>query len=478
MMLTALGSAIPPSSILRAQPVQDVERAAKLAADPLRPQYHLLPKANWMNDPNAPIFVDGQYHMFYQYSADPLGKSPREWGHAVSSDMLHWRHWPIALSPTPGGWDYFGIWTGCAVMDGHIPTLIYTAVGRKPQMQALATSHDGLRSWLKSSEPLIETPPSEIDAAGFRDPVVWFDDDGQWSMIIGSGDKQKGPMILLYRSPDLRRWNYAGPLYEERVIPFATRVGVADGMMWECPDFFPLNGKHVLLTSGRGTRWAVGTYEGNRFHPERSGLLDHGYSYAPRTMRDADGNRVLWAWLTEARPAEAVLEAGWSGVMSLPRILEIDANGELITRLAPAVDSLRRKHRIARSDEMTGALRSWRIDDLCGEVRIVARNSFRLGLKTSQEEIYTEAGYDVDRDMVIAGSFRPPMQLDSAHSVTMRLLVDGSVCEVYVNDRLCVSLRSYPKRPGPLMITIDNPEVVESLETWQYASISPDRLAS
>jgi beta-fructofuranosidase len=477
-LLGGLGLAAWRWPISDARAEEEGDRARRLAADPLRPQYHLLPKANWMNDPNGPVYADGSYHLFYQYSADALGKSPKQWGHAVSADMLHWRHWPMALSPTPGGWDYYGIWSGCAVIDGNIPTLIYTAVGRKPQMQALATSDDGLRSWQKRPEPIIDGPPPGIDAVGFRDPVVWREQQGEWSMIIGSGDKRKGPMVLLYRSPDLQRWRYVGPLYEEEVTPFAGASGVADGMMWECPDFFSLGGKHVLLTSGRGTRWAIGTYDGSRFQPERFGVLDHGYSYAPRTMEDAAGNRILWAWLKEARPEKAVLEAGWSGVMSLPRQLEIAPDGELSTRLPTAVDSLRREHRVARQNEISDALKSWHIDGLCGEIRVVARNSFRLRLETPAGDTYTEAGYDVDRDMAMAGPFRPPLRLGLDHAITMRLLIDGSVCEIYVNDRICVSLRSYPRQTGPLMMTLDNPTVIESVESWRYAPISPDRLTS
>src|SRR5246127_3091475 len=100
----------------------------KLASDPLRPQYHLLPAANWMNDPNGPIFFRGHYHMFYQYNPNGAFWGTMHWAHATSPDMIHWQHEPIALAPTPGGYDRDGVFSGSAVLDGNTPNLIYTGV--------------------------------------------------------------------------------------------------------------------------------------------------------------------------------------------------------------------------------------------------------------------------------------------------------------------------------------------------------------
>jgi beta-fructofuranosidase len=282
-----------------------------LASDPLRPQYHLLPQANYLGDPNGPIFVNGEYHLFHQYIETPAGRGPRQWAHAVSSDMLHWRHLPIALSPSPDGPDRAGVMTGCVIMNGDVATAFYTSAG--PEMQCMATSRDGLRTWRKRPEPVIKAPPEGMKVTGFRDPVVWREGSG-WKMTVGSGEAAVGPAVLLYRSNDLENWTYMGPLYQPHVTPFATPIGVADGMMWECPDFFELDGKHVLITSGRGTHYMIGSYDGAHFQPERSGLLDFGESYAPRTMKDADGNRILWAWILERRTPGDIAAAGWSGV--------------------------------------------------------------------------------------------------------------------------------------------------------------------
>ena len=114
-------------------PAQDNSQLCrKLASDPLRPQYHLLPAHNWMNDPNGPIFFRGRYHMFHQYNPQAAVWGNMNWAHATSPDMIHWQHEPIALSPTPGGPDQDGVFSGSAVLDNGKPTVIYTGVQPPP----------------------------------------------------------------------------------------------------------------------------------------------------------------------------------------------------------------------------------------------------------------------------------------------------------------------------------------------------------
>src|SRR5215468_3551102 len=115
------------SRLLSARATPDSLRQ-KLASDPLRPQYHLLPAHNWMNDPNGPIFYGGRYHMFYQFNPRGAVWGNMNWAHASSPDMLHWRHESIALSPTPGSADQDGVFSGSAVLDRGKTTVIYTGV--------------------------------------------------------------------------------------------------------------------------------------------------------------------------------------------------------------------------------------------------------------------------------------------------------------------------------------------------------------
>ncbi len=147
-----------------------------LAQDPLRPQYHLMPPGNWMNDPNGPIWWKGKYHVFYQENPYAANWGQMHWGHAVSTDMVHWRHLPIALSPTPGGPDSDGCFSGSAVVNAGVPTIIYTGVQKAPhdqvtlrdagwslrETQLLATAQDeNLIHWKKRSTPVVAAPPGQ-----------------------------------------------------------------------------------------------------------------------------------------------------------------------------------------------------------------------------------------------------------------------------------------------------------------------------
>ena len=303
----------------------------KLASDPLRPQYHLLPAHNWMNDPNGPIYYRGRYHMFHQYNPQAAVWGNMNWAHATSEDMIHWKHEGIALSPTPGSPDRDGVFSGSAVLDEGKPTVIYTAVA-PPAMPDEATLRDGahtwretqclavaqddeLRNWKKLPEPVIAAPPAGLAVTGFRDPCLWR--EGKlWMLILGSGVAQRGGSILLYSAPDLRHWSYLHPLIDGTTSDIKSVNPVDSGDMWECPDFFPLGNKHVLLISTVGkVRWKVGTYANQRFTPEKEGVVDWGSYYAAKTMLDAKGNRILWGWIPETRPDAELIAAGWAGTM-------------------------------------------------------------------------------------------------------------------------------------------------------------------
>ncbi|HEX3985315.1 MAG TPA: glycoside hydrolase family 32 protein, partial [Acidobacteriaceae bacterium] len=277
--------------------------ASVLAQDPRRPQYHLLPARNWMNDPNGPIYWRGQYHMFYQYNPHAAVAADMHWGHAVSPDMVHWRHLPVALAPTPGGPDAAGCWTGSALPHGDRVAILYAGVASAPENEAtlrdgahslresqcLAFSSGDLTHWTKVPQAVIPAPPPGLDVTGFRDPAPWRQGD-LWYTAIGSGIRGKGGTILLYRSSDLYHWDYLHPLYQGSGSGHAAANPVDSGDMWECPDFFPLGDRHVLIHSTGGKAyWQSGVLDTETmlFHPERSGLLDCGAYYAPKTQLDA-----------------------------------------------------------------------------------------------------------------------------------------------------------------------------------------------
>ncbi len=160
----------------------DDELRERLRRDPHRPRYHFLPPAHWMNDPNGLIQWRGKYHLFYQHH--PYGPlwANMHWGHAVSSDLVHWEHLPIALAPTPGSPDQDGVYSGCAVDNDGVPTIIYSGVRGKDQLVCLATADgddENLVTWRKwPGNPVIPERPANLDILQYRDPSVWREADG------------------------------------------------------------------------------------------------------------------------------------------------------------------------------------------------------------------------------------------------------------------------------------------------------------
>ena len=329
-----------------------------VAHDPLRPEFHLMPPHNWMNDPNGPVYWKGKYHLFYQLNPHAAVWGDMHWGHAVSADMVHWHHEAIAMAPTLGGADGEGCFSGSAVVVDGVPTFIYTGVQNAPpelvtirdgsdklrETQMLATAEDdGLLRWKKLETPVIASPPEGMKVTGFRDPCPWREEDG-WYLGVGSGERGVGGCVLLYRSQDLRRWEYLHKLAEGKPNELKAANPCDSGEMWECPDFFEVDGQHCLFYSTENkVIWTMGEYDrhAHRYTAKREGVLDHGAYYAPKSFVAKDGRRILWGWIRETRPEAEFAAAGWSGAMSLPRELRIDAQGQLEMHPAAEVERLR-----------------------------------------------------------------------------------------------------------------------------------------
>lgn len=458
--------------------------ANRFAHDPHRPRYHFLPPANWMNDPNGCIQWRGDYHLFYQYTPDRPVSGVKHWGHAVSRDLVHWEHWPIALSPTPGGPDKDGCWSGSAVDHRGVPTLIYTGVS--PQVQCIATSADGMRTWHKYvGNPVIAAPPPGVIAKDFRDPYVWHEEDG-WHAVIGSGVQDVGGIALLYRSPDLIHWEYLGPLYTGRKEE--------TGTIWECPNFFPLGEKWVLIVSPiplRRTIYFVGRYADHRFEPELRGEVDlGGHYYAPQTFADERGRRIMWGWLWEGRSREAQIAAGWAGVMSLPRILTLRADGRLGIDPAPEVGRLRGKHRRWSGVRLASGGQLLEVQgntlEIAAEIRPGAGPVGLEVCRSPQGEERTRVVYDpavhiltMDRAQaslspdVQRDAHSTPLALAPGEALRLRIYLDRSVVEVFANGHACLAERIYPTRADSLDVQLfaEGEAVFEVVDVWEMETV-------
>ncbi len=500
-----------------------------------------------MNDPNGLIRWEGRYHLFYQYApafgdvaSSARAATLKHWGHAVSDDLVHWEHWPVALAPTPGGPDKDGCYSGCAVDNNGIPTLIYTGVF--PQCTCIATSTDGLVTWTKHpANPVIAAPPAGLAVPGFRDHAVWRDDvpglhspletggadqpssaDDGWHQVIGSGIRGVGGTVLHYTSPDLLHWSYRGPLL--------TGDAELTNAMWECPDFFPLDGltvrsapssapqgleradltghQHVLIVSAHPGATAVvyfvGPYAAGTYDGVYRGRVDLGTCfYAPQSMHDDKGRRLMWGWLREGRPSADQQAAGWSGVLSLPRVLTLDAAGRLQAEPAPELAALRRRRHTFASLDLNGN-RSHPLPGVTGaslemvaefapsatgmvglgvycspdgaEQTLITYNftNDRLGLDCQQSSL------DLTTDRRSSGG---PLFRDENAPLRLHMFLDGSVLEVFANGRAAAA-RVYPTRPDSVGIRVFGrpPSPSErshtpadlrmtSLEAWEMSAI-------
>lgn len=495
--LGRVAEALPLHALNRdAAPVESL--AARLARDPRRPQYHLLPKANWMNDPNGPVYWKGNYHMFFQYNPEGAYWGDMHWGHAVSRDMIHWRHLPVALAPTPGGPDAAGCFTGTSVIDDDRVAVVYTGVVsaaesaatirngaqslRESQCLAWGTG-DELTHWVKDARPVIAAPPEGLDVSGFRDPSPWRQGDA-WYTVVGSGIRGKEGMVLLYRSRDLHTWEYLHPLVTGAGNGKVAANPVDAGDMWECPDFFPLGGKYVLIHSTAGkSYWQSGVLDTSAmiFHPEQGGVLDHGSFYAAKSQRDADGDRILWGWVPETRPEKAYRAAGWAGLMSLPRRLTLDANGVLRIEVSGAVNALREPEQVASTAKRLADLR---IEDCCGEVTCSAvrgAKEFTLRLGPADSSVaWLECDYNPARSdvMLMDGKAVPA---GAGAKAELRIFVDGSVMEVFVNGRSAYTKRFYYSGDAAPLLGAQwsgDAKSLTGISMRQMRPISSDRLTT
>lgn len=307
-----------------------------------RPIYHFLPEKNWMNDPNGVCWFQGQYHLFYQHNPTKDDWGNIHWGHAVSEDCVHWRHMPIALYPSHELGELH-CFSGSISVEGELPVLYYTSIGAKEDgrdgrfgsQQWCAVSHDGMESFQKwEGNPILKIEDHDgLILREWRDPYVFKREDG-WYMVLGSVLEGKGA-ALLYYSPDQFTWKF------QRVLHSAP---IEKGRSWECPNYFKLGEKAVLVVSPSDCPiYFYGREEANHeFIPEGEGILDYsGFDgfYAPNSFEDNKGRRIMIGWLTEGARGELQIP-GWKGVQSLPRVLTMESDG-LHSNPLPELSSLR-----------------------------------------------------------------------------------------------------------------------------------------
>ena len=434
--------------------------------EPSRPQFHFTPEMNWMNDPNGLVWHDGEFHLFYQHNPHANEWGHMSWGHAVSNDLLHWKHLPIAIH------DEYGVmaFSGSAVSDaknssgfginGNSPLVaIYTGHGFGQQTQDLAFSNDRGRTWMKHSG----NPVLDLNKKDFRDPkVFWHKPTSKWIMVVSLAAEKR---LQIYGSADLKKWNLLsefGP------------AGVRDKPNWECPDLFELpvenepgKTRWVLeadmgsgsIAGGSGGEYFIGSFDGVTFIPDslESQWVDYGRDfYAPvswSNVPESDGRRLWIGWMNNW---ETCLNPTypWRSAMSIPRELtlrRIDGKLQMCQRPVSEVGALRSdtSEITNRSLDSSGWVLPTTGQQLDIILEIDPGDASQIGLHVLKgKNQQTTIGYDVARQQVFVdrtrsgkvdwhpafpGRHAGPLKMIEGESIILRILVDACPVEVFGN---------------------------------------------
>lgn len=481
--------------------IQQAEDALQKAKEKMnnryRLGYHIMAPANWINDPNGLIQYKGEYHVFYQHHPYDENWGPMHWGHVKSKDLVHWEHLPIALAPTED-YEKDGCFSGSAVDDNGVLTLIYTGnifIDREKdildQSQCIATSTDGIHFTKEIVNPVISKHPSE-GSGHFRDPKVWKHED-HWYMVLGTRKESIGKVVL-YKSKNLRKWDYLGVLAEGNGT---------EGYMWECPDFFEIGGKYVLLFSPQGiesegenyqnlfqTGYIVGDFSYDTLEFPRSEFkeLDHGHDfYAVQSFLDNKGRRIAIGWMDMWESNMPTKEDGWCGALTLPRELTLDENNKLLMNPVGELSLLREsEHRVCVNKPINGNYFVETKDELIEikvEFDLAHTTAESVGLKIrglSDEETILE--YQLENQKLILdcskhGKGRDGVRctkVESNQLLSLRVFIDRSSIEVFANNgQATMTSRIYPseERLGIELFTENGDGQVSGFTYWNLKDI-------
>jgi beta-fructofuranosidase len=483
--------------------------------DKHRPQYHVSPPAHWMNEPHAPIYFEGQYHLFYQHNPQGPYWHQIHWGHWVSDDMVHWRDLPVALSPEKNAVDPDGDWSGSAAYDENgVPALFFTAgddSAQPNQRVGLATStfvHDGnkdLVNWTKHPTPLIVQQQGAGHFGDFRDPFVWKEGD-TWYLLIGSGIDGGGGAALAYTSKDMLNWEYKGPFYSGDINKFPYL-----GPIWELPVLLPLGKdksgkeKHLFLISPVGPGadvevfYWIGSFDKGTvsFIPdqEEPQLIDVGdfHFTGPSGMVDPkSGRNILFTIAQGERTAQLDYNAGWAHNGGLPLSVYLRDDGRLGIEPIQELQTLRGNKLTSfqnkSMDDANRLLKDIKGDMLEIQMEIKANEAKQVGIKVLRSpngEEETLLYYDTDESMLKVNRMKSTLDRFErskgiqggklelhGDNLKLHIYLDRSMIEAYANGLKSLTTRAYPSRNDALGLEIwgNGSLTVKSMEVWQMKS--------
>lgn len=487
------------------QAVNSISSASKeISKSSYYPSYHLAAPAYWMNDPNGLVYFKGEYHLFYQHNPYSPKWGKIHWGHAVSSDMIHWKHKPVALAPSEN-YDKDGIWSGSAIVEDDTLYLLYTGhtenkVNEKTvihQTQNLAMSKDGINFGKSANNPVIKMAPHysylEFSSKDFRDPYVWKQSDRYYALVGTQYEKTKDGAVLLFKSKDLRNWVFIN----------ITAIGSKGemGHMWECPNLIHIGSDDVLMISPQGIKphgkmflnkyqsgWFVGKldYDTGKFKQKGAfGLFDHGFDfYAPQVIKTPDGRNIIIGWLDMWDTKMPEQANNWAGMMSIPREMKI-VNGKVVTTPVSELKTLRGE-KISYAEQTVNGERAFNnvkgdIYEIETQVDLTKAQNFSIKLRTSSSQ-ETVLSYDKNTKVLKLNRDKSGHELTGEREVTLpltenllklQIFVDKSSVEVFANNGQAVlSSRIYPdKNSIGIKFTSTGEAKIKYLDFYKLKSI-------
>ena len=419
-----------------------------------RPVYHHTPQYGWMNDPNGMFYKDGVWHLCYQFNPYGSQWENMTWGHSTSTDLVHWKAEPTAITPDALG----TIFSGCCVVDKNNTAgfgndaivAFYTSAGAR-QTQSMAYSTDGGKTFTKyENNPVITS-----NVPDFRDPhVFWNAEVGFWNMILAAGQQ-----MSIYSSKDLKEWKHESD--------FGAEYGNHGGV-WECPDLMKMKvtgtdkEKWMLICNinpggpfgGSATQYFIGEFDGHKFtcedEPSETKWMDYGKDhYATITFDNApEGRRVGIAWMSNWQYANQVPTKQFRSANSIARDFGLfEYNGETYCSVSPVkeMDAVRGQ-RISSPSETCEI-----VVQLKGDAQLTLRNSKGEKVVITYDAVEQTIDFDRRRSGDVSFSEAFPCIVTSptyGQAKTLRIFVDRCSIEMFEGDgKMSMTNLVFPSEP-------------------------------
>ncbi|MCR5131142.1 MAG: GH32 C-terminal domain-containing protein [Prevotella sp.] len=434
-----------------------------------RPQFHAMPTGSWTNETHGMTFSDGRYHVFFQKNANGPYMARLHWGHISSSDLCVWQEEPIAIAPSES-YDIKGCWSGCVYDDKGTPAILYTAVDNARAVIAKATPEaSDLISWQKQGI-LVNGRPSGL-SDDFRDPY-FFEANGQQYIIVGTSKNNVGACTL--HRLEGGSWTNDGAIF------FQGSTANQHGTFWEMPTITPMDDGRWLFTctplnTGVGVRtlcWVGTIGTDGRFTPngsgvqylELAGISRDGYGLLSPTIYQKDGKTLLLGIVPDKLPTQTNFEMGWAHNYSLPREISLDANDQIVQQPYSGLSALRTETTAEYNQSLSGNLSlspvSGRHIELLGEFTVASGTCGFNFLKSGSRQ--ASLVYDTDRGTltldltqldrtsndqgVYKGTYTAtlPQKVSAGEQLKLHVYLDGSIADIFVNDRWAYSVRLFP----------------------------------